>query len=538
MLVEKLPESEKMLILDWIKEYGISHRERNTFPVDRMAPLNRILRAWDEGKQEHLWKMFGEQFILEREISYQRPDSVLCQQINDALSNSSMKIFQDKLYESIEANFSYYSDEYSTIRRLFDTDALKENRWNRNSFTIVFPEMTLDISRGTKVMKVLNKLAKYFHLETEFEKFRIEHSQILNQKVLHGTLCLSIHPFDYMTMSDNTYGWESCMNWESPGCYRTGTIEMMNSPYIVIAYLKGDKPFRVGNHFWAGNKKWRELFIVHPHAICNIKPYPYMNKVISTMALEWLRELAAQNLGWDVPYDAMEFTNDETFEYFDKRYYRFCFYTTYMYNDFNTCNTCHMIVVVPQRNYDSEDNNTIYEEINISGRNICACCASEWDPEEGNEDQVLCFDCDSGPHCDICSAQEDEDDMYYVEGDWLCSSCYDAEAGKCSIREDYFYNKNLITVYLTPVDDNLDGIDYLYSCRVHKNYANANALRHESQFKIDSFRTANINGELIYYVNMDDCENYYLEEAFGLWSSWAKESYIERYKEAIAQSET
>lgn len=540
MLTEKLPESEKMLILDWIKEYGISHRDHNVFPFDRMAPLNRILRAWDEGKQEHLWKMFGEQFILEREVSYQRPDDVLCQQINNALSDSAMKTFRDKLYENVEVYFAYYSNEYTTIRHLFDTDALKENRWSRNSFTIQFSEMTLDIPRGAKVMKVLNKLAKYFHIETEFEKFRIEHSQILNQKLLQGTLCLSIHPFDYMTMSDNTYDWDSCMNWESAECYRTGTIEMMNSPYMVVAYLKGDKSFRMGSHFWDGNKKWRELFVVHPHAICNIKPYPYMNKVISEMALEWLRELAAQNLGWDVSYDAMEFSNDETFKYFDKRYYRFCFYTNYMYNDFNTCNTCHMIIV-PQddyKDYDGEDDDTIYEEINISGRNICACCASEWDPDEGHEDQVLCFNCDSGPHCDSCGEQEDEDDMYYVEGDWLCSCCYDEEAGKCVISEDYFYNDNLITVYLAPVDNNLDHMYLLYSCRVHKNYAETNALRHENQFNINSFRTAIINGELVYYVNMDDCKSYCLEEAFGLWSSWAKDFYIERYKEAITQSKT
>ena len=38
-------------------------------------------------------------------------------------------------------------------------------------------------------------------------------------------------------MSDNNSGWESCMSWRNNGCYRRGTVEMMNSPYVIVAYL-------------------------------------------------------------------------------------------------------------------------------------------------------------------------------------------------------------------------------------------------------------------------------------------------------------
>ena len=42
-------------------------------------------------------------------------------------------------------------------------------------------------------------------------------------------------------MSDNDYGWDSCMGWMNEGEYRLGTVEMMNSPCIVVAYIDGEE---------------------------------------------------------------------------------------------------------------------------------------------------------------------------------------------------------------------------------------------------------------------------------------------------------
>lgn len=529
MLVEKLSQSDKNMITDWIAAYGISNRDRNSFYEHLMAPLSHILREWSANKQT-LWKMFGENFIVEREVSYQRPNDMLYQQMSKALHEEGpMLTFKNKLFNCVERYYSYYSPECYNVRYLFDVCNLKDNRWaDRSSTSIKFGDTVFDIPRGAKIMKVLHKMAKHFNLENEFEAFRIQHSQILNQKVIRGTLCLSIHPLDYMTMSDNTYGWDSCMNWEHDGCYRTGTIEMMNSPYMVVAYLRGDKPFRINDELWAGNKKWRELFIVHPHAICNIKAYPYMNKDISTMALEWLRELAICNLGWDIPYGMIEFNNHSSFEYYDEKKYDFYFATNYMYDDFDTDNTCHMIIV-PQ----GWNKNEIHKEtILISGRNICVCCGDKWEPYEGHEDQVLCPDCDPGPCCSSCDHQEEnEDDLYYVEGNYLCSSCYEDCAGYCSINEEHYYQDNLEKVYLTAVDDDLDKMYLLNSCHVHKKYVEENGLQGSGFFTIDTLRSKCINEETIYYVNMSDCRSWTTEEFFGLWNPWVKENYINRYNQ-------
>lgn len=538
MLVEKLPVEDKTMIADWIRWYGISNREYNGFPRHLAAPVEYVLRAWDTHKQEHLWDMFGHQFILEKEVSYERPRNLLESQLTEAVdTDGSMYDFKEALSNQVDMEYAYYSDTARTIRRMFSADCLCDNRWNWSGDSFTLRGTKIDVPRGAKIMKVLNKIAKVVHLEKEFETFRIAHSQILNQKLLTGTLCLSIHPFDFMTLSDNDYGWDSCMNWVDNGCYRTGTVEMMNSPYMVVAYLKGDKQFRIDSRYWAGNKKWRELYVVHPQVICNVKAYPYQNDVLSQLTLEWLRELAAHNLKWDVSYDACEFNVDCAFTYTDKRNYRFNMYYNFMYNDFDTSNTCHHIIV-PQGWQVDDPDAVNHVDINLSGPNVCMCCGEYWEPHEGHEDQVLCRRCDPGVQCSCCHDEiDDEDSEYHVEGDTLCSYCFEDSAGRCAITEDYYYNDNMTTIYCLPIDDDLSGGTYaLRSCTVANHFVYPNALVHEPMFGVDTFHQAKDKyGHTIYYVNMSECSPYALEDCFGLWNERVRSEYINYYIDSIEQ---
>ena len=35
------------------------------------------------------------------------------------------------------------------------------------------------------------------------------------------------------------------MSWADYGCYRQGTVEMMNSPLMVVAYLTAEEPMHM-----------------------------------------------------------------------------------------------------------------------------------------------------------------------------------------------------------------------------------------------------------------------------------------------------
>jgi hypothetical protein len=270
----------------------------------------------------------------------------------------------------------------------------------------------------------LAKIAESFGLEG-FEDFRICHSQIHNQKKLKGELTISIHPFDYWTMSDNDCDWDSCMNWRETGGYRSGTVEMMNSPYVVVAYLSSKEPMRLAGGEW-NNKKWRQLFIVNKDVVYGIKDYPYHNENISRCVAMWLRDLAKENMGWE--YTTSEPINWKEANSFvspnnPEKNFRIGFSTNNMYNDTGT-NNYHPIFVGIETGVYTENWNP-YININYSGKGQCVSCG--WTTNgclDGDASYLCCSDCEAGLRCTDCGSTLYEEDCYYYNGHAYCSDCY------------------------------------------------------------------------------------------------------------------
>lgn len=239
---------------------------------------------------------------------------------------------------------------------------------------------------------------------------------IFNVKDFKGTLCLSIHPLDFMTMSDNESRWESCMSWRNEGCYRQGTIEMMNSPCVVIAYLKNEEDMNLcGGYTW-NNKRWRELFIVNEKCITNIKSYPYTSEVLTKEVLSWLVDLARTNKGltYDQPF---EWQSGDGYPYFNMKYINF--ETSYMYNDITADSTrIHYMYVAP---------GVTDIDINYSGDFVCMECGECNEPSEydGSTGTLICYKCEPSYYCYECGDRYYEDGLHYVDGNYYCEYCYD-----------------------------------------------------------------------------------------------------------------
>ena len=180
----------------------------------------------------------------------------------------------------------------------------------------------------------------------------MEHSRILNDKAMNGTLCLSIHPMDYITMSDNDSNWSSCMSWTRGGGYRGGTVECMNSTNTLVAYLESeDNPCSFLNYADWNNKKWRCLFVVNPDVITSVKSYPYHNNDILDIVIKWLAELAKENWGGEVDTntivtetDGVIYLKTELGTYSRRKPYMYFETNGVMYNDFG-CATNHHYVL-------------------------------------------------------------------------------------------------------------------------------------------------------------------------------------------------
>ena len=236
---------------------------------------------------------------------------------------------------------------------------------------------------------------------------------------MEGNLVLSIHPIDFMSMSDNSSNWTSCMNWTDRGDYRAGTVEMMNSDNVIVAYLESVRtPFIVEEHE-IPNKKWRTLIICSDEGIVNVKGYPYQSDELAQMCCEWLAQLMKDNMGIEMVQQEGDYD-----DYFD-------FSTEKMYNDF--CDE-----KVTRFCYAPKDVVKDYPiRICYSGQWRCVCCGTDYmgiddDYDDGEGDAVsswvVCNDCGSvrlQHRCCICGRLINHMEEAVMDGEYYCSDHID-----------------------------------------------------------------------------------------------------------------
>lgn len=438
-IFENLPNKEELK--NYIETYaGYEDVYKNESP----ASLETLFRFWNKNKLS-LFQLLDNNYILEKDIYYEKDSSELHDELYD-LANSSKFALEFKKcfsYDSIYANQDW-SATYD-IRQLLSPEILVKNIYDKPTHHFLDKNGN-DITaiHGTKATRVLKKFAEAFNLPG-YEEFRLEHSRILNQKKIKGTLCLSIHPLDYFTMSDNSYGWDSCMNWTNGGCYRMGTVEMMNSPYIIVAYLKGKDKFRFYNHYW-NSKKWRNLVIVSDSIITTIKGYPYCSEFFDEEVVKWVASLANKN--WDTNFDNNAIGNyrpdySEFYIYHKNRKYYLDFSTNDMYNDFGNNN------YITYAFNDNNEKKEIY--ICYSGETECMYCGEVIiRPNEEDAGYLLCEDCFNRRTCENCN-RIIGDDALELDGEYLCEECYSDLAVYDSFEDEYHNYNNCTKVYL--VDD-------------------------------------------------------------------------------------
>lgn len=477
MLFDKLSEKEKAMIKSYIEDNAANNGQHTSLKAD----LSYILREWNANKG-YLYNMFGNQFQISKDIEFEADFDELYEKVSkscfDAYASEEVGKHSYTFYEEWLNRFVYstshqYESKLYEVRNqlayMLDTTNLVSNVWNGSSFSVYNPqnpEKPIRVSTGSKLTKMIGKIALAYDIPY-FEDFRIRHSQALNQKKLKGRLTLSIHPLDYMTMSDNECDWSSCMSWKEDGCYRQGTIEIMNSPMVLVAYLESANnpmaiPLSDGKVEYWNSKKWRELFIVNNNIICEVKSYPYRNKYITGEVLDWLKELdnkvRSENWAnqvirevegteykdyWSEKYHAFNtYDNPAGSEYVIEHQITVKPYTTLMYNDFCTGHLGYFPRYV-------EDRTETKIEFCYSGKSECMICGTAgekftWD----SEGDTICLDCSGYTRCDICDDSIYDGDFYRVDGNILCESCYEYGTDEDILYGDLHLNSNLARVFV------------------------------------------------------------------------------------------
>ena len=440
-LRQLLTIEEKDLIDDYINCNANEGSERDTA---RKAEVDTILFPWSEAKSGFLGKPFAEagSLILKENINYSKSLDIIMKDID----------CDPDILNFIRDVDSYFSSKWSALteneQKVFDcvwellrSNYLAQNEYYGTEYTLEYPDdptRSIVVAKKCKPVKMIGKLNSIFHFTEHYEAFRLAHSRILNTKKLRGELCISIHPMDYMTMSDNDCGWDSCMSWINDGSYRLGTVEMMNSPFVVVAYLTSSTPMRFFDNEW-NSKKWRCLFIITPELITSVKGYPYNSHELNTIVINKLRKL----------YNEVEYADPEKYEYMGKTEVslqgkKLKFHSNHMYNDFGT--TTHDGCISSLARNDEED--IIY--VNYSGPAECMWCGDYMD--DVGDDDLICKHCGRIHVCYECGCSYNVSELVYIESSdvYVCDECFNKYYRLDYVTNEYYHYDDLSGVVIVP----------------------------------------------------------------------------------------
>lgn len=324
-----IPAEDKECMMQWINSYA------NCFP----ERIETVLRKWSENKKT-LYRALGKKLRVSYPIKVEKDQKVFYRELTKIYKPLPSDILLEKIdnyyyYDIIEDNHPFIQDLYLFLQRKYkeaSSDNSVRRQWeitknlkgfsrllsysfiqsNRyNGFDIIFYNDdgdTKTIKSGARVIRAIQGVLKFLGYDKmeNFNKWRNNLSDLNNARNIECNLVFSIHPLDFMTMSDNACNWRSCMAWQNSGSYSSGTIEMMNSNNTMVVYLESPKPF-VWNDHVIPNKSWRCLFYVHKKIICLGKSYPYYNEKLNLEVLKIAMQFLKENLNWKYQYKYQQY---------------------------------------------------------------------------------------------------------------------------------------------------------------------------------------------------------------------------------------
>ena len=287
------------------------------------------------------------------------------------------------------------------------------------------------IPAGTKIGKAL----KFFiHDETLLNECQIEYSRY-RQKVANnkkGKLCLSIHPYDFITISDNNNNWHSCHNLID-GDYRFGNLEYLGDNVTLVAYYISDTDnnqhalpaFEYRDLIW-NSKIWRCLIHIDEEQkmVLYNKAYPFQHEVLTSKVQEVLTPLLEKAFHCKLG-KLRHPTKDDNEIYRLHQTFGYCHY-----DDLTPYNTDYIYVQAP-----IDTPKEKLRAIEIGEPITCVSCGGgqATDGKDG-----LCDYCleEDQYYCPACGCMVHSDETTWVESwqQYLCEDCavdYEGEICCC-----------------------------------------------------------------------------------------------------------
>lgn len=180
--------------------------------------IDELMNDWLRAKYRFIEKLNGKLiYEVEEPVAFHLNDDSKAQRLHE---------FADYVY-------IHYNNQFLSAF-LYDLN-VEDFYNNKTSKDYQFPYSC--VPKNTKVIKAF----KYFIRDEELlKRIQYQASQIIQENCIHGKLCLSVHPLDFLSASENTHNWRSCHALD--GEYRSGNLNYLMDSATVICYLKSAEP--------------------------------------------------------------------------------------------------------------------------------------------------------------------------------------------------------------------------------------------------------------------------------------------------------
>lgn len=266
------------------------HRAIGSYPsVDTKS----ILKSWNDAKTRLFNEVFNKRLRITTHVTADLKDDL--EFARKSIVNASLNIVPSVADYMYNLEYSGVCDD-DTVKKVLGlfkaSDVLSDKQVDDTEIVLFIPlsdgaSKTKLLLRG-KRMRVIRKALEFvgYPFMKLFTQFRDRVSLIRTAQRLDADIVLSIHPIDFLSMSDNNSGWTSCMSLVGRGSDRSGVTEYMNSPTAVVAYMESNVPFLPG----VPNKSWRMMLFYDLDADIALgsRQYPFFSAELARGALSAL----------------------------------------------------------------------------------------------------------------------------------------------------------------------------------------------------------------------------------------------------------
>ena len=428
--------------------------------------VNGLMEAWKEAKQDYI-DIFEGKYIYDcGPVSFQQSQTTLSDNINKFMNLVS------KQNGGTLQNLDFFA-----FLSMQGSDSFFDN-------IVKLPYKKPDGTQIPVGMKMGRAFRYFFEDKKMLDWVQTQYSIQISAPKMTGHLYLSVHPLDYLSISENNANWTSCHGLH--GDYRAGNLGYMTDESTIICYIADPEPENISNfpkNIPWNSKKWRMLLYVGEDVMFAGRQYPFelpgaLEKVgdyflaLSGNSKSYWSKWHDDNFNPEAENFANGFDRDQLPPRF-KEYVcirkRIAPISDYVidaedsmhYND--VLRSGHYKPAYRFRLKTTSTPEPITKKLQVVVGSRCTCINCNEDRPVAESNTMLCEECDLKYNpdvlrCDCCGDRVWDDETYTLSnGDVVCEGCYDEYCERCASCEEDFYKDDMYY-------DEDSGEWYCYDC--------------------------------------------------------------------------